>query len=329
MSEPAFAERPPFANRGVETVETRTNRGFVGRPSGVGVDWLSMTLAAEVAAELVIQTELVEVGKGKEGFRQAERRAMMGGEAWRRFEPVTASRRWGLAYESWEWDGPSAGWPAEWCRGRDCRPSRVDVAFDFSVPDGVSADDVFESMREEVQRRELLVGISGQGGVNTRYIGGKESERRIRIYRKDLEDEAWALQFGPTVRIELILRGDVAEDWWDGWSISREGALREAAGHVFEMTGCEVLADWEVPTGLQRVRESFEVAAAFKWVIRQYGAVLDVAFECGVDLVSLVAERAAKSGRAGRWRRDRLRRAVEAVGVEQLEQAIRSLLALD
>lgn len=323
----ALAELPPSANRGVVTAVTRTNLVPEGSLFGCGVDWLTCSFASQVAAELVTLSELAEEGSKRPGFARSERRTMMGGEGWRRWEPHQASRRWASDYESWEWSGPSAGWPASWLRGRDAKPSRVDVAFDFEVPADVLSDTVADRF-ESWASRHFTTGIAGQSGVNTRYVGAVSSARRLRVYRKDLRDVGWAAQFGPILRVELVLKEEFAEDWWAAWCLSEEGALRGAAHHVFELTGFEVLADSQAVPALRRPSGSWELADKLFWMFRQYGAILDAAFESGVDLVSIAAERQRGAGRMSTWRRSELAKSIDAVGPEAVESALRTMLGL-
>jgi len=323
------AELPPSANRGVQTYVSRTNTLVDGVPFGTGVDYLTLTMGLDVSAELLTCTELVERFKGQQGFKQVERRVCMGGQCSRRFEPVTPSRRWACGYESWEWSGSAAPWPAMHLRGKDCRPSRVDVAFDFSVSPGLLADDVLDRARPTAEQRGLKLGIAGEDGQNTRYIGAIGSQRRIRIYRKDFEDEVWKLLYGPVLRVELVLKDDKAEDWWAAWCVSQDGAMREAAGHILEMTGFSVMDHTLPPTELHRISPAFEAAHSFRWALKQFGPVLDVAFATGIDLVALAAERSQNLCRTAKWRRDHLQAEVEKVGIEEVERAMRLLLSLD
>lgn len=296
----------------------------------MGVDWLSLTMGDDLARELVELSEVIDEGKGKNGFKNAQRREMIGGPCWRRWEPISASKRWGLAYESWEWESGAARWPAEHLAGKDCKPSRIDIAFDFSVEPDVLSDHFIDRCAEHSQRMGFQIGISGASDVNTRYIGSVHSERRIRIYRKDLREAAWALLFGPTLRIELVLRDDRAEDFWAAWSLSRTGALRQAAGHVLQMTGVCVMAESDDPVELARVDPVFDVAERASWLFKQYGPVLDALFMSGVDVVALAAERMGRSAsRTATWRRSHLCRAIDSAGVEPVEDAIRLLLGLE
>ena len=327
--EPAAAEPPPFANRGVETNVNRTYEVFGGEPFGVGLDWLTVTMSGQVARELVAESEVVYAGTGRKGFAKSERRGMMGGECWRRWEPVVPSSRWGLEYESWEWESGASAWPARYLAGRDCRPTRVDVAFDFIVPDDVLSDHVIEASRSFIEGKGLQIGISGAGGINTRYVGSVHSARRVRIYRKDLQDVAFALQFGPLLRVELTLRGDYVEDFWCVLCSSTDAALRRAAWHVREMMGLVVLPEAESPEPLACVSPGFDAAAKLSWVFRHSSAVLDAAFRSGVDVPGLVAAyMAQRASRTCQWRQSQLVKAIQAAGVEEVDGALRLLLGL-
>lgn len=318
---------PPCANRGVVTARNRTNMVPEGSLFGCGVDWLTCSMSSEVAAELVSLSELVEEGTKRLGFARSERRTMYGGEGWRRWEPHQASRRWGKDYESWEWSGAAGGWAASWLRGRDAKPTRVDVAFDFEVSAQVLADTVADRF-EAWSSRRFTTGIAGQGGVNTRYVGAVSSPRRLRVYRKDLREVGWAAEFGPILRVEVVLKEEFAEDWWARWCVSEEGAVRRAAHHVFELTGFDVLSDAEAVPSLCRPAASWELADKLFWMFRQYGAVLDAAFEAGIDLVAIAGELERRPGRMAAWRRAQLAKSIQGVGPGAVESALRTMLGL-
>lgn len=300
------ASRPPFANRGVVT-----NRGLT--PIGVSVDWLSVTVSTEVGKGLILATREDEAGAGMRGFRRSERRLAMGGRCWRRWEPVTPSREWGTGYECWEFSGEAAGPSAALLRGKaGVRPSRVDVAWDFGVGDGLLADEVAEWFRAGAESRGLSPGVSGESGVNTRYWGSARSGRRIRIYRKDLESPGWRELVGPTMRIEVVLKDEWARGWWAAWSGGDQAGYRAAAGCVREMVEMDVMDGAEVMES-PRLPESTE-AERLAVFVRQYAGQVRAWEVAGIDVWGMLRGYRAGSRMAGSRESRRLREIAESGG---------------
>jgi len=319
--------RPPTGNTGVEIKDTEQNDWFPGSLYGKGLDYLTLSMSAEVAADWMPFTGVVDTGGVRKGFRASERRGHVGGTGWRRWEPTVESKRWGLEYESWEWDGSDAVVPARWFRGRDVRPSRVDVAWDFTVPYELLADEVADLCSTWMNAKGLKKGVDGEADINTRYIGAKGSDRRLRIYRKDLQLESWLIEFGPTMRVELILKGDHAAAWWDVWSSDESKGIDVAAGHTYDLTGFDVQPSRAAVPALKVLDAAGDPAQGVFAFIKQYSAVIDAAAEAGVDILGLVAEHQANRGVSGAWRRSQWLEKMLSVGVERVENAVRAIIA--
>ena len=174
---------PPLLTGGVLHLEA------IHRPAVVrGLDFLTVSLPDATAGLLLAESEHSENGHGFHSFRRSEERLIMGGRAWRRWEPGQPCKLWGTGYESWETSGAASDSFGMSLRGRPCKPTRVDAAWDFSVPETFTSDDFLAAIAAHVEGQILTTGISGQAGVNTRYVGSPQSEKRLRIYRKDLQD---------------------------------------------------------------------------------------------------------------------------------------------
>jgi hypothetical protein len=258
---------------------------------GVGVDFLTVTVGTDGAAGLMAISEFHEQGKPQAGFGRSEERLSVGGKCWRRWEPHQESREWGKAYECWEWSSGDARWPSQQIRGIEgVRPSRVDVAFDFAVDESLMSDAIIERCRDVLVFKGISDGISGQAGVNTRYVGSQRSERRIRIYRRDLKDGALLLDAGPIMRVELILRDDMARAWWQVWRADQARGFAAAAAHIVDMTGHRVMdADEPVPPPLVDASAEAEAAQMLFEFVKQNASVLGVVERLGVDLFGLAA----------------------------------------
>lgn len=308
----------------------------VGNLISVGVDFLTVTVGAanatpdSVGTYLCDATRFLEEGKPLLGFARSELRQCLGGECWRRMEPHQSSKDFGLDYESWEASGEAALGLAFDLRGRGkVRPSHIDIAFDFSVKDAMTADVFWHLVEPWSRRKGFKPGISGEDDVNTRYIGGKTSEKRIRIYRKDKQDAGFAEFFGTVLRVELILKGDHARRWWRLYDRDEDAAKRAAGTIIHGMTGfrpvegSEALPELEKPAGLADAQQ----LALF---IEQHGARLLAYDAAGVDVLELA--RTAGVTRRNRMAESRFRKRVRsllAAGAAQVVAMARLLLARD
>jgi len=210
-----------------------------------GIDYLAFTTSSAQSRLIRRQSNFEKASDGvsQPGYESSEKWLVPGGFAWRKFKPRSRSKRFGLAYETWEASGDASYHLAKAVKGRDGGPSRLDVAFDFPVHDSVLADHVADGVRSHVEKRRLKEGVSGEAGRNTRYIGSRASERRIRIYRRDFKDETLRLEFPPLMRIELVLRKKSAKALWGWYRRSHRGMLLGASAHIRDMTGLEVMDD--------------------------------------------------------------------------------------
>lgn len=312
--------RPPFANRGVDNTSCIHTNNLLG----CSVDWLTASIGRDTAENLCAITELEQVGGSRPGFKSSQLRTYSGGKVWRRFDPRQASKKHGLNYESWEWSGDSSPWGASYLREHETRPSRVDICFNLSVPGTVMADEVLENARHHFEKQGLTDGISGHGGINTRYIGSKASPRRIRIYRKDKQDEAWAHLYGPTIRIELELKDEHARNWWAVWASDENRAYGVAAGHIEHMSGYKLIDTEDVPE-LVKVEQATP-ATLLASFIRQNGATLLAYFDAGIDVMALAKHKVNLSSSVCRSRMKVKRESVIAAGPQQVQSMAIDLL---
>lgn len=281
--------------------------GGLLRPLSRSIDWLTVTVNAAVARDLLADTRLDEPGYARPGFKRSERRLTWGGLCWRKWEPLQPSNAFGLEYESWEWSGPAAACAAEFLAGKaDCRPSRVDVAFDFECPESFMSDDLVPHYQPWAVSKGISLGIAGQGGVNTHNVGSKQSDRWIRIYRKDLRDPVLMNLLGPVLRIEPVLKGDLAVAWWETWRVSYDTALAGAAWHVHEMMGLRVQDSMhEVPPLV--MPESADEAEELWQFLRQHGDRLAAWNRAGVPVADLAEKYDQRPSSRTKAMRDRRR----------------------
>lgn len=303
---------PPLLTGGLIT----TNRLL-----GAGIDYLTLTVPTAGGQVLEACTVHAEPGYAKDGFHRSEVREGMGGRCFRRWDPRQPSNAEGYRYESWLWSGPHAAEGARAARYIDgARPSRVDVAFDFSCDQGDRSDDVLEACRLHFTKQGYTAGIAGQAEVNTRYIGSSTSDRRIRIYRKDLEDETWRAVYGPTMRIELVLKEDHAKAWWVKYAEGGEVlGYSIAAGHIEHIAGQRVS---DTPGDIPELVTIAEADAASRLAqnIKQNASWIHAACAAGVDVKQLVDQVVERQGKVAKSRRLRRQREIEAAGANQVQR---------
>lgn len=294
-----------------------------------GIDYLTFTCPEVIGRALCEWTEFDEDGSGKaEGFRKSERRLTLGGKCWRKMEPVSSSRAYGFAYECWEWDGAPAHLAAQWLSRREGRPSHIDVAWDFEVPPGLTSDVVAESIAAHIEAAGLKPGINGEGIDRTHYVGARSSERRLRIYRKDLQKgDLWkALNLPPVLRVELIVKKRVAHAAWAKWVESEEAFFSSCAGEVQRMTGLTVQGEWDQLPTLSLPGEVEPAAQVFQLLL-QYGSIISDLDSAGLPLLELAAEfDGAATSRMARSRRRRRRQSLQALDMSYIVDLVRSML---
>lgn len=154
--------------------------------------------------------------------------------------PWNESKVWGMDYESWDCAGGHAHAMASSIGDAECRASRVDICFDFSVPEDFTSDAFVEAycpmLEDGRNSRGFTIGIRGQRGINTRYIGSQNSDQYIRVYRKDWED-GLLLKMPPTLRVELVAKSQKAAALFDIFQANALVAYRTASTMIHSMTG--------------------------------------------------------------------------------------------
>lgn len=134
-----------------------------------------------------------------------------------------------------------------------------------------------------------------QNDVSTCYVGLPTSIRSIRIYRKDLQDEIFGQLFGPSMRIEITLKGKLCHAWWKLYQGNEKAAYAAAAKHIEEITGARVRnAVADVLPALV-IPEAMNQSQKFLSFAEQYGDYVVDHVDAGVDVVQLLRE---WSGRA-------------------------------
>jgi hypothetical protein len=282
--------------------------GGLLHPLSVAVDFLTVSVPDATRDRLALWTQSHEEGNGRRGFAHSEKRATLGGYCWRQWGPTVESKAYGSRYESWEWAGQVASPAASFLRPFEARPSRVDVAFDFECPASFRSDDLVPYYSAHAEARQISLGVSGQDGVYTRYVGSVSSSRRVRIYRRDLKDRAIASLYGPVLRVEVVLRDEVARAWWATWCECQAKGYAAAAYHVAEMTGLRVHDSTSEPCEVV-MPEAADEAKQIATFIEQWGDRLHDWQRAGRNVLALAEDRSQRNGNRMISRRRRLRRA--------------------
>lgn len=299
---------PPLANRGVDTYESQTQA--VLTPDKLvheGFDWLTATLGPRAIEQLLAETEHAEHGLAQRGFGASSRRLCFGGDLWLKTEPRQASNRWGLNYASVEVAGPHAGDIVNRVLADDSKATRLDYANDFEVTDDILPEHVMQQFRPTFEALGITEGVSGQGGVNTRYIGSPKSERRIRIYRKDRRTDGSLAYDFPVLRVETIVKGHAAAAIW---ALSDRAAMVAAMNHtLLERTGLDLGGTAPAPP-LPNLDDDAIGQRVFAFV-KQHGRTLSLLNHIGVNLRDLaeLAEASPSRMTAHRIHTDRVENA--------------------
>jgi hypothetical protein len=292
-----------------------------GEPFSSQVDFATFTVSSEVGEALLAVTTALEPGFGRVGFKSSELRSSTGGQVWRRSDPVNASKRWGKSYESWECDGSAADWLAQWLVGKDVKPTRLDTAWDFTVSEALKTGQVVRAFKDHARERGLNIGASGQGGIYTRYVGSANSDARLRIYRKDLQDAAYLIQFGPVMRVELVLRRAMAEAIWPLMG-DRRAFYAAAAGHVFRMTGRSVQLEVDPcpPVAPEVAADAAQMVLSF---MKQNSSTLGLIQDLGLDVHQLASLMRTTWSRMTEHRHEQRRRRLRMVKAADVETLVR------
>lgn len=314
---------PPLLTGGLTTPNPHLNA-----LTGGSVDYLTITIPSESAHILVDGTDFAEPGYAKDGFRESEQRSTPAGVVFRRWSPRQKSNAHGLDYESWLFPGPQAAAGVHLAKSiSEARPSRIDIAFDYSCDPFTTSDDVLESFRDHFESLRMTDGISGQGGINTRYIGSSSSTRRLRIYRKDLEDEAYAKLHGPTIRLEVVLKDQHAAAWWKHYASGGLSAgFAIAAAHLQYITGQKLVEHHEDVPELVSVDASPPAEHLAQWV-KQNASMLCAFCDAGIDLKNLCDMQVKQQNRQARYRRKRKTKTIRDVGPQNVENLAALILS--
>jgi len=296
------------------------------RLKNAGCDWITLSCSSTYASGLLKSSGEIderEASKGATGFNAYLKVPVMGGMAGRSWLPRERSNAWGLDYERWEYSSNGALAAAEQIRTAglsvDRKGKRFDMAFDFTVSEDMAAGELWDTLQPIWDHQNGLTGGphgDGDRRAWTWYIGGKTADRRIRIYRKDLEQgNCWAE--GPTMRVELVLKRELAEPVLDIWLEDKQKAVRVCAAHVESMCGLRCVEDLgEIPE--REVQEKSMFGERLGVMVKQWGNALAVAAELGIDLGDLVKVKQARLSRMGRSRYRRELKGASREGVDQI-----------
>lgn len=306
-----ISDTPPLLIGGVK--QQIPNKGLDITLSGVGFDYLTVTVPSQTTAEILVHhSAFSDEGKPSTGFKNSERRECMGGFCWRKFEPHQPSKRWGKQYESWEYSGLASVTPLKLLMGHDCKPTRIDIAFDFCVSDELYPMDLEPLFLDHCESKGIDIEWKGKRLKQTVYVGSQQSERRIRIYRRDLKNMLLHEEGIHILRVELELKGDMALAFWRHMNAHGQQAAYEAASaHIAHMIGyAPIEAGWDLPEVLRSNEDADAYQMMFQF-IKQNAVMIEACNRCGIDVFKLARSKVERS--KSRTTRHRLNQKVQVL----------------
>lgn len=316
---------PPLLIGGVK--QQIPNKGLGISLSGVGFDYLTVSVPSGTSAEILMhQSALDEPGRSSQGFKQSEKRICMGGHCWRKFDPQSPSKLWGLDYESWEYSGVTCVEPIRTLIDQPSRPSRLDIAYDFCIPhDDLYPMDLEPLFLDRCNERGIEIDWKGRRLKQTVYVGSDQSERRIRIYRRDLKNLLMAEEGQLILRVELVLQKSMCHDMWRHMRTHGiESAYRAGAAHIAEMIGyAPISADWDDLPEVIRTNEDAHAYQMTLQFIQQHAVMLTALNRCGIDVFDLAEKKIDSSKSAtARHRLNKKLDALATIDPAQLQRLV-------
>jgi hypothetical protein len=265
----------------------------MGNLADIHFDFLTVLVSSEGRSKLLKITQFAQMGHPIRGFNKSEKRLGSGGYCWRKMEPLQEEKRFGFGrdYECWEFPGFMATTILPHLIDVKCKVTRIDIAFDYYVNDDYFSDNWIDDIKQYSKSKGISDGISGQNDINTRYVGSDQSQRRIRVYRKDLQ----MLSPKPLLRIELVLKDEYVLAFWPVVCESFDKAYRVAAKHIEEMTSfIPIPENLETLPHIEKKVPSNIIKRLF-YFIKQYGVFAKVCQNTGIGIQSLIDHKYEKS----------------------------------
>lgn len=309
---------PPLLIGGV--IYPKTERIEDRAQTNTGIDWLTVTMPPRVSLHLQELTRFDEPGRPTQGFSRSEKRHAIGGWCFRKMDPYAESKRWGLLYENWEFPGGSSSYYANELLGQPVKVPRIDLAFDYVVPSHFMPKDLEPAFIEYVKSRGMEPRYAGPSSSYTVYLGSSSSERMIRIYRRDLKNGALFEDDLHILRVELQLKGDMAQAYWDHAAANGEHDFSVAAQHIRDMTGLLPIKQGEVdlPKLVQPIDDQDGIQAVFQFIKQNHGMIV-ACRQAGIDinhLAEAALERPTPVQKSRLARRVQLLKSMEAFDIE-------------
>ena len=263
-------------------------------------DWISLSCSKPYADALCAQTmEMKDINSHykdcfHKGYNAHEYRGVLGGLCQRHTQPYSKHKRWGKSGELWVWTGGNASgcnfesMPSLGVHERKC--TRIDIAFDLQCGKDTASTEIMEGFRKHFEEKGLTCGIRGHGDKRgyTSYIGAQSGSRMVRIYRKDIESKNW--HYGSTMRIELVLKEDHAQNLFRIACENEETAFNIASAHIKDITGATLFDDLKSVPDTEQKKPS-DLASSLASMVLQYGSLLEIIKINNIDLGELLNTR--------------------------------------
>lgn len=261
------------------------------------IDWVSLSCSGLYSERLFNKSEICLTKKEPywKGFKEHQMRKGRWDELIQRhLSPEVKSARWGKTYELWVWTGGNAQFckdtiPAEELK-HDRKCTRIDCAFDIACEESLEPERLIKDWQDHCDARNITTGPDGQGCRQTWtwYVGARGSDRRIRVYRKDKENPAWAM--GATMRIELELHRQESNALFWYYERDIEKMWGMAVAHIEDMTGFRISSDvGSIPE--TENKKPVELSSSLASLVMQYGSILEVIARNKIDIVPLLDKR--------------------------------------
>jgi len=196
------------------------------------------------------------------------------------------------------------------------RASRLDVAWDFKVDASTDADTFADLIRDHAEHRGVQLHDFGPEKNHTKYIGSRESARRVRVYRKDRQQPQFFPE--PTLRVELELKADLAASVFTLFLEDELKAYGAAASHIHSLTGYTVDVLGDIPA--QEVKPDIKASETLFYCLKQYGLVIDAAITAGIDVGGLARLRSESAFRHKKLRGRRMLHQFIDLGARETEE---------
>jgi hypothetical protein len=253
-------------------------------------------------------------------------------------KPAIESEAFEKDYESWEASGEGGGTlaglliePESFYTDQGVRSgwteaegyaTRLDACWDFPCSSNTMPRDVAEPWRSWVEARGSGFTVKGPDKSWDRsasvYIGSRESDRMIRVYRWDLKHTK---EYGPVIRVELETKGAYAKEAWRTiYGNGINDGVRALANWVGQMIGVNPQPGGVLPRMPIRADQSIVKSAIA--LLNSYGPLMTLLDSEGFDVIGMSRLRSQSVSAASACKMRKLRVQLQELGVDSLTELL-------